>query len=346
MMSRKPTIQDVAREAGTSVSTVSRVLTGSAHVSPDRRRAVEAAVARLGFRPSHIARSLRTRSTRTIGLLINDITNPFYSAVVKGAEDEANRRGYGLILCDTNEDPAREQQYLEMLRDKQVDGIIFGPTGSNTALIAPLARRLPLVMIDRRLDEVDADAVLADNEGGAYRAASHLLAHGHRRIGAVTWGGWITSLEQRLRGYRRALTDGGAVADPRLVVEVPRPEAELVSRAICGWLRADWEPAGGPPTALFALNNQMGMGALRAARELGLCIPGDLALVVFDDLEMFELTTPAITAVSQPAADMGRRAVELLVARLADRAAGGEGRAARPPEVALLPTRLVERGSV
>jgi LacI family transcriptional regulator len=332
-MPKTVTIQDVAREAHTSVSTVSRVLTGSAPVSTEKRAMVEDAIQRMGFRPSHVARSLRTRTTHSIGLLINDVTNPFYSAVAKGVEDEANRHGYSLILCNTSEDPDRELQYLHILRDKQVDGIIFGPIGENVEFIRGLSRRIPLVQVDRRLEGIEIETVMADNEGGACRATHLLLERGHRRIGVMTWNAQIMVLSQRVAGYSRALAEANLPPDPALIAEVPRFSPRLVVEA------ASYLLATQRPTAIFALNNQLGLGALRAIRDLGLRIPDDVALVVFDDLEVFDLMTPRITAVEQPAMTMGQRAVQLLVERI-------EGHSDRPPQVAVLPTQLVLRESV
>lgn len=330
---RKITIQDVAREAGTSVSTVSRVLTGSTPVSPDKRRAVEAAVERLGFHPSYVARSLRTRATQTISLLINDIANPFYSIVARGIEDEANRLGYSLILCNSNDDPLRERQYLNVLRAKQVDGIIFGPTGQNVDLIQSMARRIPVVLVDRRLDEVPVTAIVSDNEGGAHAAVQHLIERGHRHIGIVMWEAEINTLTERYAGASRAMAEAGLALDPALVVRVSRDHPEHVARDVTCWLRE------AKPTALFALNNQLGVGTLHALHDLGVRIPQEMGLIVFDDLEVFELTDPPISAVAQPAAALGRRAMQALARRI-------EHPDEPPPGVLVLPTELIVRRSV
>jgi LacI family transcriptional regulator len=332
-MSRRATIQDVAREAGTSVSTVSRVLTGSAPVTPDRRQTVEEAIQRLDFRPSHVARSLRTRATLTVSLLINDITNPFYSAIAKGVEQEAKAEGYSLILCNTDEDPEIELRYLWMMLDKQVDGIILGPTGANEEVAAQLARRMPMVMVDRRLEDVPAAAVVADNVGGAYRAVRMLIGRGHERIGLLTWRLSASTLAERQAGYARALREAGLPFEPNLIREVARPVPSEARRAVTEWLHGEARP-----TALFALNNQLGLGALAGIRDSGLNIPRDVALVVFDDLDLFELTVPTITAVAQPAHLMGRRAMQFLKQRI-------ENPDLHLPEVAILPTELVLRDS-
>ena len=217
MAEKKITIQDVAREAGTSASTVSRFLTGSARVSEPKRAAIESVIARLGYRPSLIARGLKTNQTFTIGLIINDITNPFYSMVVKGAANEAKRHGYSLILCNSNEDPETELHHLQMLHDKQVDWIIYGPTVHNADFIGGLVGRIPIVQVDRHIPALMTDAVVVDNEGGAYQAVKLLTQHGHRRIGVVGWQIGISSEDQRIAGYRRALQDACIPFEPSLM---------------------------------------------------------------------------------------------------------------------------------
>ncbi len=330
---KKITIQDVAREAAASPSTVSRVLTGNAPVSDVKRAAIEAAIQKLGYRPSLIARSLKTQTTCTIGLLINDITNPFYSAVARGIEEEANYHGYNLILCNTNEDPERELHYLQVLQDKQVDGIIFGPTGENVDYIRQLAKQVPLVQIDRQLGGVDIVSVLVDNQGGAYKAVQHLIQQGHRRIAFLGWHLGITTSMERLAGYERALRDAGIPLDPSLRVISSHFSLKRVYELARRLLAKDPRP-----TALFAANNQIGLSALRAIRDAGLRIPDDVALIVFDDVEVFALTTPSISAVSQPAATIGRRAMKLLVDLI-------ESPTKQLPEVTVLPTQLVLRES-
>jgi DNA-binding LacI/PurR family transcriptional regulator len=331
---KKFTIQDVAREAGTSVSTVSRVLTGSTPVSDEKRHLVEEAIERLGYRPSLVARSLKTQTTYSIGLLINDITNPFYSVVAWGVEEEAIQQGYSLILCNTNEDPKRELHYLQVLRDKQVDGIIFGPTGQNAKFVSKLASQMPLVQIDRYLPDVRAAAVLVDNESGAYRAVRHLIDKGHRRIGILGFDIGVTTTYEREAGYERALREAGISPDHSC-----RAMPSDYSRTTVYELTMKLLDQASPVTALFATNNQLGLTAMRAIRKTGLRIPDDIALIVFDDMEVFTLTTPPISAVAQPAALIGERAMKLLVQQIADPSD-------HLPEVTILPTELMLRGSV
>ncbi len=332
-MARKVTILDISRAAGTSPSTVSRVLTGSATVSPEKRAAVEAAISAFNFRPNHIARSLTTGTTFSIGLLLNEINNPFYSAMARGVEEEANRLGYSLILCNTNEDAARERQYLNVLQDKQVDGIILGPISDNAEPILEVSRRTPVVQVDRQLPTPDLSAVLVDNEAGAYMAVRHLIERGRTRIGVLLWDRKIPTLSRRVLGYERALSEAGIAVDAALEVHVPgltpKHAADLTVELMTG---------KAPPTALFALNNVIGMGVFSAIQQLGLRVPDDVALVCFDDLDFFSLVRPSVTAVSQPSFDMGEQAMRLLARQI-------EEANDYTPEVIVLPTKLVVRES-
>jgi DNA-binding LacI/PurR family transcriptional regulator len=305
------TIQEVARHAGTSVSTVSRVLSGKLPVASDKREAVLRSVAELNYRPNLLARSLKTRATQSLGLLINDILNPFYGALAKGVEDYASAAGYALMLCNTNEDPAREQAYLQMLRDKGIDGVIVAPTEGNGALLGDLVDSgIAVVQVDRRLPDLRASSVILDNQAGGYAATRHLIAQGHRRVCLVTYGLGQMTVVEREKGYRRALAEAGLVAQEADIARVPFGANEMpsrIARLFNGTARA---------TALFVTNNRMAVAVLRTIKERGLCIPDDVALVIFDDLEMYALNTPTLTAVAQPAYAMGQKAAELLVEQL------------------------------
>jgi DNA-binding LacI/PurR family transcriptional regulator len=332
-MTHKVTIQDIAKAAGTSPSTVSRVLTGSARVSPAKRELIEAVIDRLHYRPSNIARSLKTSVTHSVGLLINDITNPFYGAVARGVEEEAAHRGYSLILCNTNEDPEREQEYLQVLQDKRVDGIILGPSGQNAAYICELAERLPVVQVDRRVDCANLAAVLVDNEEGAYKATRLLIDKGHRRIGLVKWQKSIATMNQRYAAYKRALCDAALPLEESLVVSIADLDIEATARTVQILLQS-----AARPTAVFALNNQLGLGVLSAIQHVGLKIPDDVALVIFDDLPFFGLLKPSITAVRQPAFEIGEQAMRLLHRQM-------EQTDNPLHEVVILPTELIVRES-
>jgi len=333
-MAKNVTIQDISRESGVSPSTVSRVLTGNAPVTHGKREAVEQAIKNLNYRPSHVARSLKTQTTFSVGLLLNGITNPFYSAVACGVEKEANRHGYSLILCNNNENTDRELQYLQVLQDKQVDGIILGPTGQNTDYIRTLAKTTPLVQVDRQVDGADIAAVVVDNQEGGYKATRLLIDSGHRRIAILKWKTNIATMVQRYAGYERALLKSGIPVDPSLIIDASGYTSELASAAVSQYF------ANNPnPTAIVAANNQLGLGVLDAIRKAGLRIPDDIALVVFDDLTTFSLFTPPISVVKQPATAIGERAMQLLMKQMK---APNEFE----PEIVVLPTELIVRESV
>lgn len=306
------TIHSVARQAGVSPSTVSRVLTGNGTVREDLRLAVLDAVGKLAYRPNQIARSLKVRETRTLGLLINDILNPFYSAVAKGVEDYARTAGYSVIFSNTSESSELESEALSMLHDKGVDGVIFAPINArNVELLENLlAMGMNLVQIDRQLPQLKTSVVVLDNRLGAFQATRHLLEQGHTHIGLVNHIPGRTTLMERERGYQQALQEAGLPVNKSDVCHIEFDMsnlAEQVKRLL-----------GAPnrPTALLATNNRLAVGVLNMLKELRLKIPQDVALVMFDDLELFELHTPSITAVAQPAYAMGSKAAALLLEQL------------------------------
>jgi LacI family transcriptional regulator len=225
------------------------------------------------------------------------------------------------------------------VRDKRVDGIIFGPTGENGVQIAQIVGNIPLVMIDRRLDEVPAAAVIADNEGGAYRAACAMIERGYHHLGIVAWLPPMETLTHRVAGIHRALAEHSIPSESAPIIRVARIEPKEVRRVVREWLTEHLD-AGDAPTALFALNNQLGLGTLRALRDLNLAIPDEMGLMVFDDLEFFEVTLPPISAVALPARQMGKRAMQHLLDRLEK--PGGD----HLHEVTVLPTEVRLRQSI
>jgi LacI family transcriptional regulator len=331
----KVTIRDVAVASGTSISTVSRVISGSAPVKKKTKAAVEKAIDELGYRPDYIARALKTKATKTVGLLLNDITNPFYASIAKGAEEEANVNGYMMVLSNINEDPKTELNNLKLFHDRRVDGILFGPTGKNLKFIQYLNKLIPLVQIDRKLEKLDAPAVIVDNEQGSFLAVNELIAQGHKSIGVIKWKAGVHTPQDRFQGYLKALSQAGIEFDPSIIIEAPdfapRKTSDFAKQLI------DRENR---PTAIFVLNNQLGIGALRAIKEANLEIPKDIALLVFDDIETFSLTTPPISAISQPAFSIGKKAMKLLLNRIKNE------NTEYISETVILPTKLVRRGSI
>lgn len=331
----KITIRDVAKASATSISTVSRVVTGSANVSEKTKAAVNKAIKELGYRPNQSARGLKTNTTKTVGLLLNDITNPFYSSIAKGAEEEANKKGYIMMLSNINEDPKNELNTLKMFHDRNVDGILFGPTGKNIKFIQYLNELIPLVQIDRKLEGLDAPAVIVDNERGAYLAVKKLIEKGHKKIGVIKWKAGVHTPQDRLKGYLNALSEAGIDIDASIIIEAPGFSPRNTS--VFAKELIDKEDR---PSAIFALNNQLGIGALHAIHEAALRIPEEIALLVFDDIETFSLTTPPVSAISQPSSSIGEKAMQLLIHRIENETSDNVS------ETVILPTKLIDRESI
>jgi LacI family transcriptional regulator len=327
------TIADVARRAGVSTMTVSRVLNNSGYASEETRSRVVAAVAELGYMPDGPARSLRVKRTQTLALVLTDITNPFFTTVARGVEDAASAEGYSVMFCNTDESEEEEARYVRMLLERQVDGILLVPaSASSRSFDAALTRGKPVVALDRAVHGAQVDTVRCDSEGGAQQAARHLLALGHREIAVLAGSREVSVTVERVRGAQRAFADAGlTLSEERILYGKPETGsgAEMARAALA------LDPR---PTAFLATNNFIAVGAFAALRELNLRVPEDVSLAGFDDLPAALLFDPFLTVVSQPAYEMGRGGAELLLARL---------RGAGPDETQdiVLPTQLVVRRS-
>ena len=330
------TIKEVAARAGVSWATASRALSGAGYASPETRRRVQQAAVELGYKPHASARSLKLRRTNIVGLMIADIVNPFYSYLADGLLDCAKRLGYHVMLCATDEDPAMEREYLEVLMENRVDGIVAVPTGDNLGLWREaLDLGVRLVLVDREIAGLgEADVVLVDNEKGAHEATAHLLHLGHRRIGIVTGPTSTTTGNGRLQGYYQAFRAANVPIDDHLV-QIGDFKRESGFQGAQRLLSLD-----DPPTAVFAANNVLGEAALFAIRERGLRIPEDISFIHFDDVPWASLTHPRMSVVAQPAYSLGFVGMERLVQRLRE---GQE--AAHPPIRTVLQPELVIRES-
>lgn len=327
------TIRDVARLAGVSTTTVSRVINGAGAVSAARRERVQRAVADLGYVPNAVARHLRSKRTKTVALVLSDITNPFFTTIARGVQDVAGPRGYVVTFANTDESESQEREYLETLVQRQVDGVLLVPAGDSPEPFRLLrAHNIPVVLIDRRVSARRVDEVRCDSEAGAYALVRHLLELGHRRIAVLTGRRDISTAADRVTGYERAL----AWAD----VPVDRDLIRYDSFSLAGGYRmAEEILALQPrPTAILATNNFIAFGALRALREAKIDVPGDMSLVTFDDLPEEWHDDPFLTVLAQPAYDLGRRAAELLFERLETGAKGKR-------QVIVLPGVVIPRRS-
>jgi LacI family transcriptional regulator len=329
-----PTIVEVASRAGVSAITVSRVVNDSGPVSPQVRARVERAIAETGYVPNAVARSLRSKRTDTIALVVTDMTNPFFTTIAHGVEAAVGDSGMMLIICGTDERDAKEERYVRMLLQRRVDGILLVPAGTGAAAIG-LCRDQgrPLVVVDRRLPGGGADTVRADSKAGARELGRLIVSLGHRATAVLTGPRGVPTAEDRAAGFRDAVAAAGGLPTPR----VHRGSFSIEGGAQMARLALAATPR---PTALFAANNFIAIGVLHALAELGVRVPEDVAVVGFDDLPPAMVTFPFLTVASQPAYEMGQRSVAVLLARLS----GGRG-TGPPYEEVVLPTQLVVRRS-
>jgi LacI family transcriptional regulator len=331
---RRPTQNDVAQRAGVSQATVSLVLNkvSNTNIPEKTRLRVFTAIDELGYRPNILASSLRSGITQTLGLILPDIANPFFAEIGRSIENAAFEKNYNLILCNTEDDIERELLYVDVLCNRQVDGIIFVAAGDQSDSLQRVIRKnIPVVMIDRDLPGMEVDAVLTDNQLGGYQATHHLIQLGHRRIGCIAGPSSVTPSARRGEGYRAALAEH----------QIPIDEALFI--------RGDFHPHSGwtaarcmlalqaPPTAIFAGNDLMAIGAFRAITEAGLRVPKDISLVGFDNIELASYTNPPLTTVAQPIQEAGRMAVSIMLERIQ--------KPGQNFHRVTLPTRLIIRNS-
>lgn len=298
-------INDVARVAGVSKSTVSRVL-GGGPVSEAVRGRVEAAIRQTGYHPNLQARRLRARHTGIIGLIVADIRNPFFTALIRAVEEVAYRESLRVTFCNTDEDPEREALYLQLMHEERISGLIFAPTRTTVGRLDRLTLDYPTVLVDRAAPGGSIDSVVLDNAAAMAGLVEHLAERGYCRIGGL-FGSTSTTAAERRDGYIAAMRRHGLEPDYREV----EPTAEAAIATVEPWLTSPSRP-----DALVASNSLLLMGALKAARSAGLAIPGELALAGFDNERWTELVEPGITVVEQPVEEMGRAAMSLLLERL------------------------------
>jgi LacI family transcriptional regulator len=321
------TMKRVAAHANVSVSTVSRVVNQSGYVAPSVRENVLKAVKELGYQPSSIARGLRTSSTRSVGVLVPQLAHPFFGAIAIAAEKHLFAHGYRIFLCSSEEDPDKESAYIDMLLSQRVDGVILVSTGTSE----PNAKRLldakiPMVLVDRDLPQMDVDRVLADNYKGAQDLVHYLATLGHRQIGI------IGANVRRLSSFKDGIAKAGLEFDPKLEVVIEKPTFEMAVAATRKLLKR-----AHPPTAIMAENDLLAVGVLNGALRTGLHIPADLSVTGFDDVPLAAYIFPELTTVSQPYDLMAERATQCLLSRIID--------PRTTPASEILPTRVVVRRS-
>lgn len=333
-VARTVKIAEVARAAGVSAATVSRVVNDPARVRADTRERVEEAIRRLGYRPSRVARRLRVRGGRSalIGLLIPDLQNPFFADLARGVEDAASGEGFTVLIGNTDEDARRERHYLQVMGAESVDGVILPPSGRRSPAAEELIRHgTPVVCVDRRLTRPRVDVAVIDNVRGAYEATHHLLDRGHQRIAFIHGAPRLSTSRERLKGYREALADAGIPFDPSLTLagDSRQPSGHrLTSRLLALSPR---------PSALLVGNSMMTLGALEAVHQAGLQVPHDLAIVGYDDMPWALALDPPLSVVRQPGYELGSVAADLLMRRI--------GEPGRSTTVVMLQPELLVRAS-
>lgn len=325
-------ILDVAEFAGVSAATVSRVLNNVSTVDPVLAERVRAAVDHLGYRSNGVARSLRRRRTDVWALIISDISNPFFTSVARGVEDVAQRAGYSVVLCNSDEDPAKESQYFDVAEREQVSGVILSPNVSGSDLSRLAGAGIPVVAVDRPLDK-PVDTVMADSIEGARAATAHLFEEGWRRPACITGPATAETAEQRVVGYLQAYSEQRRRSSRTLIKHCDY-RSDTARDAVTALLSLR-----NPPDSFFVANSTMALGALEGFDQHGV-VPGrDVGLVAFDDAPWARFVNPPMSTVQQPAYEIGRRAAEMLLDRIEGREDGAQ------PRKVLLPTELVVRES-
>ncbi|RIK36591.1 MAG: LacI family transcriptional regulator [Chloroflexi bacterium] len=326
------TIRDVARRAGVAPITVSRVLNNSGYFSQEIKARVETAAAELNYVPNLLARSLRSHRTHTLALVLSDVTNPFWTTVARGVEDAASREGFTVFLCNSDENERKQAEYLAVLLRKRVDGILLVPARSTPEPVRTIQRQgIQVVVMDRSVPGAQVDVVRGSSLQGAQLLMCHLLELGHRRIAVLSGPEQVSTARERVEGARQALIEAGLSPTTLAVLHhgyTVESGYQMARQALVLTPR---------PTAFFAANNFIAIGALQALREFNLRVPGDLSLVAFDDLPISWMAEPFLTVAAQPAYEMGRRATELLLQRIADPTA--------PWQEVVLPMELLIRQS-
>lgn len=307
VLMKRVNIQEVAKIAGVSPSTVSRALNGFPGISEKTRQRIIEVARKLNYRPNYRGQILTTKSTKNIGLLITDITNPFFPEVVRGAEEYASEAGYTILLGNTSESEDKETNYLDFFSRGPVDGIIISASRVSNEHIMKLAEEgLPIVVINRILDHPKISFVSTDMEKGGYLGTMHLLKLGHSKIAFINGPRHSEASQKRLEGYKKALKEGEITYNPEIVsFNLPTAESgyKEAIKLLC---------TKEPPTAIFTYNDLMAFGVLKAAKELGIRIPEELSVIGFDDIFFSSFTDPPLTTIKQFKDELGRRAVELL----------------------------------
>lgn len=330
------TLKDVAEEASVSIATVSYVVNDTRYVSPELTERVERAMEKLGYHQNQVARSLKTEKTKTLGLIVTDITTPFFSTLVRGVEDATIQNDHNLIIGNSDETKKKEDLYIDLFIGKKVDGLIIAPTKKSEKNIKKIANMgTSIVFVDREIEDIKAPKVLSENVKGAYRATSHLVERGHRKIGIVLGLKGVGTTQERLNGYKRALRENEIPVKEKYIVR-GHSSIESGKEAVEKLLELDETP-----TAIFSTNNKVNLGSLKAIKEAGLSCPKDVSLVGFDDSDWASIFDPNLTTVSQDPYSIGSTATELLFESIEE----DESNEKKKTKNVRVPTELIVRNS-
>lgn len=328
------TIKDIAKKAGVSYATVSRALTNRPEVNEKTRRDIQKLAEEMGYKPNALARGLVTRESKTLGLIIPDITNPFFPEVARGVEEAASRSGYNVFLCNTNWDAEKERTYIEVLEEKRVDGLIVASVTDDAKTLEGFTRGgAPLVLVNRVLKDIDTHYVVIDNLKGGYMVVEHLLGLGHKRIAFIGGLRHVEATRERLQGYMLALSSGGIPVDDKLVYSGAFKKESGYQNAM-KLLEVDQ-----PPTAIFAANDILALGVIQAVQEAGLKVPDDIAVVGFDDIAFASYAEVSLTTIAQPKYIMGEMAAKILMEDIK------EGAVREKKHIVLQPSLVVRKSS-
>ncbi|MDP4098769.1 LacI family transcriptional regulator [Paenibacillus sp. P96] len=328
----KATIYDIAREAGVSIATVSQVINGKGKISDKRRAEIMEIMERLNYQPSAIAAALTGKQTYTLGLLVPDISNPYFAELARAVEDRSRQLGYSVVICSTDNKDERVERYLNLLQQKKVDGMMIGTGISNSEILAPLLQQsIPVALVARHMPSLAIHTVVTDDRLGGALAAQHLLELGHTRVAVLSEPARVSSSQERLRGFREVLEKAGHTLEAKQIREATA-ELNAAKAAVLELLGQSDQP-----TALFCCNDIQAIGALQAAKELNLRVPEELSVIGFDNTILASVTSPPLTTIAQPIEELGRHAVDLLIEELKEER--------QPARNMVLKPELIVRGS-
>ncbi|MGV8027197.1 MAG: LacI family DNA-binding transcriptional regulator [Anaerolineaceae bacterium] len=334
-------IQDVAKRANVSITTVSHIINQTRYVSDELTDRVKKAMEELDYHPNSLARGLRSGKTKTIGLVVPDISNQFFAEISRKIEDNGFEHGYSVILCNTDDDPHKEKSYIDVLLAKKVEGIVFISTVvESNNLEKTLEIGVPIVLVDRDINEINSDIVLVDNSVGGFEATKYLIELGHRRIGCIGGPSPITPSAQRVAGYKRALQEAGIPVDPELIIsgDFRYESGNKTMRALLSLPQ--------PPTAVFASNDMMALGAIQAVNDQGMKIPDDISVIGFDNIPFSQTISPTLTTMAQPIHEMADLVVDLLIDKIKLQRQRSRAEDQKPTyKRIVLETKLIKRNS-